>query len=193
MPSERIRPVVAENAEESDCVTGAATRASLRESTMPASPKRARLVLVTHLPFSDSTAQIRFLLPEHFRLRALPPLAGLHGREHAILSFNCPYFNRRPKSNSPLPPRISRAIRPSSRRVAARNFPEQSFAWKYKARSGLSRRSRIRCESSNGEIRRGLILSLSRDFREKGGARTPISPERKAKRNNAARAPSFPS
>lgn len=71
MPSERIRFVVAENVEESDraherrrrrCRCRRRRRRHLR------SP--ARLVLVTHLPFSDSTAQIRFLPPKHFRLRS---------------------------------------------------------------------------------------------------------------------------
>lgn len=42
-------------------------------------PERVCLVLVTHLPFSDSTAQIRFLPPKHFHLHShvLRPFANL--------------------------------------------------------------------------------------------------------------------
>jgi len=70
MPSERIR-LVAENVEESDrtSISVVVVVAVAVDNDDVDIFGATRLVLVTYLPFSDSTAQIHFLQPlKHFRL-----------------------------------------------------------------------------------------------------------------------------
>jgi len=77
MPSERIR-LVAENVEESDRTSVSVVIVAVAVAVDDDDDDddddvdisgATRLVLVTYLPFSDSTAQIHFLQPlKHFRL-----------------------------------------------------------------------------------------------------------------------------